>query len=97
MEGWCPRVTQAACSAWFVEKKDPGDVECLTEILQRIGQAPARVVAQANSDAVHDRYALETDVARKMGIFGSPTFACGAEIFWGDDRLEDAVEWCKSH
>jgi hypothetical protein len=32
-----------------------------------------------------------------MGIFGSPTFVSGEEIFWGDDRLEDALEWCKSH
>lgn len=25
-----------------------------------------------------------------------PTFACGTELFWGDDRIEDAVEWCKT-
>jgi 2-hydroxychromene-2-carboxylate isomerase len=31
-----------------------------------------------------------------MGIFGSPTFAVGEEIFWGDDRLEEALEWCAS-
>ena len=35
----------------------------------------------------------ETDVARKLAIFGSPTFVVGDEIFWGDDRLEDAVSW----
>lgn len=97
MEGWCPAFTKAAYTAWFLENKDPGEVEHLSEILQRIGQDPAHVVAQANGQAVRDRYALETDVARNMGIFGSPTFACGAEIFWGDDRLEDAIEWCKSH
>ena len=32
-----------------------------------------------------------TDAARKLGIFGAPTFAIGAEIFWGDDRLEEAL------
>jgi 2-hydroxychromene-2-carboxylate isomerase len=31
-----------------------------------------------------------------LGIFGSPTFAIGTEIFWGDDRLENALEWCRS-
>ncbi len=31
-----------------------------------------------------------------MGIFGSPTFAVGEEIFWGDDQLEEALEWCAS-
>jgi 2-hydroxychromene-2-carboxylate isomerase len=39
----------------------------------------------------------ETDVARALGIFGSPTFVCGTELFWGDDRLEEAIDWCRSH
>ena len=32
----------------------------------------------------------ETDSARTLGIFGSPTFTIGDELFWGDDRLEQA-------
>ena len=32
-----------------------------------------------------------TDDARKLGIFGAPTFAVGTEIFWGDHRLEEAI------
>jgi 2-hydroxychromene-2-carboxylate isomerase len=35
----------------------------------------------------------ETDAARALGVFGSPTFSVGSELFWGDDRLEDAVSW----
>jgi len=27
----------------------------------------------------------------------TPTFVYEDEIFWGDDRLEDAVDWCMSH
>jgi 2-hydroxychromene-2-carboxylate isomerase len=37
----------------------------------------------------------ETDVARELGIFSSPTFTVGRELFWGDDRLEDAIDWCR--
>jgi hypothetical protein len=33
------------------------------------------------------------NAARQLGIFGSPTFAIGAELFWGDDRLEDALTY----
>ena len=55
------------------------------------------VIAMANSDEVRQKYVAETEVARSLGIFGSPTLAYGAEIFWGDDRLEDAIDWCKSH
>src|SRR5260221_9980216 len=32
-----------------------------------------------------------TTLFRSLGIFGAPTFAIGTEIFWGDDRLEDAL------
>ena len=35
----------------------------------------------------------ETGLARELGIFGSPTFVVGRELFWGDDRLEDAISW----
>ena len=38
----------------------------------------------------------ETDAARDLGIFGSPTFTVGRELFWGDDRLNDAIAWCRS-
>jgi len=33
---------------------------------------------------------------RALVIFGVPTFAVGGEIFWGDDRLEDAISWYRS-
>jgi 2-hydroxychromene-2-carboxylate isomerase len=32
-----------------------------------------------------------TDAAHARGVFGVPTVAIGDELFWGDDRLEDAV------
>ena len=34
-----------------------------------------------------------TDAARPLGIFDVPSFVVGPEIFWGDDRLEDAILW----
>jgi len=55
---------------------------------------PEAIVARANSEQIRAQYETTTDLARSMGIFGSPTFACGKEIFWGDDRLEDAIDWC---
>ncbi len=32
-----------------------------------------------------------TDAARRLGVFGVPTIAVDGELFWGDDRLEDAA------
>jgi len=97
LEGWCPQFAKAAYATWFIEKKDPGKVECLSDLLRGMNRDPDKVIAGANSQEVRDKYAAETELARSMGIFGSPTFVCGSEIFWGDDRLEDAIDWCKTH
>ena len=97
MEGWCPAYTQAAYRTWFVQAQDPGQPEHLQAILRELGRDPAEVLARAATEAVTARYQRETDVARELGIFGSPTFVCGREIFWGDDRLEDAIDWCLDH
>ena len=96
-EGWCPQFAKAAYAKWFMENKDPGAIDTVSAILREMGRNPDEIIARANSQEIRDKLAAETDVARAMGIFGSPTFACGTEIFWGDDRLEDAIDWCKLH
>ena len=77
-------------------RQPPGEPEHLRSILRALGKDARAVTSLANSQEIRDRYDSETRIAREMGIFGSPTFVSGGEIFWGDDRLEDALEWCKS-
>jgi 2-hydroxychromene-2-carboxylate isomerase len=92
-EGWCPGYTVATYRAWFLEDKPPGEAAHLAAILRGLGKDADAVTARANSERIREAYAAQTDMARRLGIFGSPTFAVGEEIFWGDDRLEDALEW----
>jgi 2-hydroxychromene-2-carboxylate isomerase len=94
--GWCPEYTKATYRAWFLEDKAPGEPEHLALILRSLQKEPERVVSNANSQRIRDKYEAETEVARKLGIFGSPTFVVGEEIFWGDDRLDDAFWWARS-
>jgi 2-hydroxychromene-2-carboxylate isomerase len=68
----------------------------VSESLRDIGQDPARVMALASSETIKQALAAETDAARAMGIFGSPSFTVGRELFWGDDRLEDAISWLQA-
>jgi len=53
------------------------------------------VLALASGEDAKAALTAETDAARELGIFGSPTFSIGRELFWGDDRLEDAVSWAR--
>jgi hypothetical protein len=51
------------------------------------------VLALANAAETTNALRAETELAKQLGIFGSPTFVVGRELFWGDDRLADAVNW----
>jgi 2-hydroxychromene-2-carboxylate isomerase len=92
-EGWCPEYSKAIYTKWFLEHKDPGVPDHLRPVLEGLGKDPKAVVTRAESQESHDRLKAETDVARALGIFGSPNFVVGNEFFWGDDRLEIAVHW----
>ncbi len=92
-EGWCPDYTKAAYRAWFLDGQALGAEGTVEPILEGLGQDPKRVIETADSERIRAVFESETQQARDMGIFGSPTFVIGGEIFWGDDRLEDALAW----
>jgi 2-hydroxychromene-2-carboxylate isomerase len=95
-EGWGPEFVRAAYRRWFTLGQETGDEPNVSESLRDIGQDPERVLMLANTETTKAALATETDAARDLGIFGSPTFVVGRELFWGDDRLNDAINWCRS-
>lgn len=94
-EGWGTDFVRAAYRRWFQHGEETGSEPNVSQSLLEIGQDPSRVLALAESDDVKAALSAETDVARQLGIFGSPTFAVNGELFWGDDRLQDALSWCR--
>jgi 2-hydroxychromene-2-carboxylate isomerase len=96
-EGWGIDFARAAYRRWFQLGQETGSEPNVSESLRDIGRDPATVLALAASDDAREALSLETDVARNLGIFGSPTFTVDRELFWGDDRLEDAINWYRSH
>jgi 2-hydroxychromene-2-carboxylate isomerase len=95
-EGWGADFVRAAYRRWFALGQETGSEPNLSESLRDIGQDPERVLKLAAGDEAKARLGAETDAARALGIFGSPTFAVGRELFWGDDRLDDAINWLRS-
>ena len=51
------------------------------------------IVIKAKEEDVLQQYEANTAEAQQLGIFGAPSFTIGKEIFWGDDRLEDAIRF----
>jgi len=93
MEGWCEDFVRAAYVTWFLKKLDPGVPENLRVILDDLGRNAKACMTRAENAPVVDLYKERTDAARAFGIFGSPSYVAGHEVFWGDDRLEDALAW----
>jgi 2-hydroxychromene-2-carboxylate isomerase len=52
---------------------------------------PNAIAKAAASAAVKEKLKEATARAGDRGVFGVPTVAVGDEVFWGDDRLEEAV------
>ena len=92
-EGWCGDYVRATYRRWFVEHQECGAEPNLSESLREIGEDPRRVIPLAESEETGRAYRAATDEARRLGIFGAPSFVARGEVFWGDDRLEDAVSW----
>ena len=51
-----------------------------------------QVVKKSQQQEIANEYNANTEEALAKGIFGAPSFTVENEIFWGDDRLEDAIE-----
>ena len=62
---------------------------------RKSGFDKAALLARAQSDHVEAVYRENTVQAQNLGVFGAPSFMVGSEIFWGDDRLEDAISFLK--
>ena len=93
-QGWGREYTLTSFEKWF-EGQALGADDSVRTIIHSHGKDPDEVISLANSPETRTQYDRETDAARQLGIFGSPTFAVGQEIFWGDDRLEEALAWAK--
>ena len=92
-EGWCADYVRATYRRWFVEHQQCGMEPNLSDSLREIGEDTSRIIALAQSEEISRAYDAATDQARRLGIFGAPSFVTRGEVFWGDDRLEDAVTW----
>ena len=95
-QDWGKAYIQAAYRRWFQNGEEAGLEPNLSESLREAGQHPEAIIEQARSQPIGRRYEQATREAKSLGVFGSPTFVVNGEVFWGDDRLEDAIDWLRN-
>ncbi|GAB1576522.1 2-hydroxychromene-2-carboxylate isomerase [Bordetella petrii] len=83
----------AAFRANFVDDRDIQDEDVVASLLAGLGLDGPALIAQARQESTKEALRRQVDRARELGIFGAPSLMVGNEMFWGNDRLEDALEW----
>jgi 2-hydroxychromene-2-carboxylate isomerase len=93
--GWVPTFVRNVYRANFGDDREIADPTVLAAILRDVGADADALLAAAASPAVKDRLRAHTGEAQRLGLFGAPSFVVRGELFWGNDRLEDALEWAQ--
>ena len=80
-------ISGAIFRAVWVQERHIADEKALAQLLQECGLAAERL-DQSYSQAVQERYEVNTQQAIAAGVFGAPSYVIDGEIFWGQDRLD---------
>lgn len=72
-----------------------GDMGAQPEVVRGCLESPVSdpdaVLAAANHEDAKARLRNYTDQAIRLGTFGAPSFMVGSELFWGNDRMAQAM------
>jgi 2-hydroxychromene-2-carboxylate isomerase len=90
-EPWMGAFCRRVMALNFAQDRDINDEAPLAEILTELGLPAPDILVTACSAPVKERLRAQTEEARCRGLFGAPSFFVGADMFWGDDRLDDAL------
>ena len=95
-EPWGEDYCRAIYRAEFAEGRTVEDTETIAGVLARLGLDAGAVLDRAQSNENRSQLRAHTEEAQRLGIFGSPSFVtAGGELFWGNDRLEAALDWVR--
>jgi 2-hydroxychromene-2-carboxylate isomerase len=82
----------AAFRQQFAAGKDLSDPDNVMIAAAACELHPRALESAIRTKGVKDALREATDAAAAAGIFGVPSVRVGEQVFWGDDRLEEAVE-----
>ncbi len=92
-EVWIADFIKAVFQANFVHDQDIADPLILSAYLDSLGLDGQALLQQAQTSTSKALLRQQTEQAVAKGIIGAPTVMVGEEMFWGNDRLEQAIAW----
>ncbi|MFO0596437.1 MAG: 2-hydroxychromene-2-carboxylate isomerase [Myxococcaceae bacterium] len=93
---WIGDFVRGTFRAEFGHGKDINEPATLAEVLDSLALDPKPILEQAGTDAIKQRLRELTDEAQELGLFGAPNVVVSGELFFGQDRIDDALAFAKT-
>jgi 2-hydroxychromene-2-carboxylate isomerase len=94
-EPWVPDFARSVFAAGFAMDQDIGEREVVAGLLRSLGLDPDPLIAAGEGPEGKNLLRHQNEEAFNLDIFGAPTFIVDGEMFWGNDRLEQALGWAE--
>ncbi|MDN0075572.1 2-hydroxychromene-2-carboxylate isomerase [Crenobacter sp. SG2303] len=88
---WAGEYCRRVMSLNFAADRDIDSPEAVGDVLMQLGLPAAQLIDAAQAEPTKLRLREQTSTALDRGVFGAPTFFVRGEMFWGNDRLDDAL------
>ena len=96
-DGTRARFSRAVYRAEFADGQSISEPDVLAALLTEQDLDAESLLSRATGPAVKQALRDQTELAKRHGIFGAPTWRTpDSELFWGNDRLEEALEWVRN-
>ena len=93
-QGWLVPFSKAVFETSFARGGSIAEPAAVGRILDGLGLDGTQILKAAASEANKGRLKVAGEEARSRGIYGAPSFLTeDGELFWGNDRLEQALAW----
>jgi 2-hydroxychromene-2-carboxylate isomerase len=92
---WLPVFARSVYRANFGEDREISQESVIVELLEALQLNAEEIVEAASSRGAKAGLREQTERATALGIFGAPTWVVDGELFWGSDRVAQAVAWWK--
>jgi 2-hydroxychromene-2-carboxylate isomerase len=92
---WLPSFCRSVYRANFGHDRDITSPEVISELLSELQLDAPAILGRAHAPAAKAALRDRTARASALGVFGAPTWVVDGELFWGGDRLPNAIAWSK--
>jgi len=93
-QNWMADYCRRIMTLNFAQDRAIDSPSIVAEVLAQLNLPAQHILTEAQSESNKLKLREQTRVAAEKGIFGAPTFIVGNAMFWGNDRLDDALEEC---